>query len=254
MSSFEAEILATKIAAIREIYNFIDKKIPLFVDAEIRLQEGLEQQKEAENKYGGATFVIMSIAAAIAFVIPLSFISQLIETPLYYASPVFGIIAVYMFRNNYRKKKMPAILKATKEIIEDAEQNREGLMNVINQSYYNIKGEMFVLLHSTEDVEFVDQINDEGNPPECGNLIALDYMYHAITKGLAYPFSDAIKHFSEIKEKLKNKTDEKSVSLYNEILDGELKAEYRCGIIKRCEALQKENLLKKVEKSQEKEK
>ena len=47
-------------------------------------------------------------------------------------------------------------------------------------------------------------------------------------------------HFNELKESLKSREDEKSQKLSEEIAAGELRAEYREGLIKHCKRLSEE--------------
>lgn len=248
----DRDILCAKIAAIREIYNLIDKKIPLFIDAETSLEDGLEMKTAYESKYNNKEIVLYCIPLCVALLLPLSLLSVMFSAPLYYASPVVAAGLMIYLRNNYKKKKLPVLLKAAGELISNAELERDNLCNVINQSYYGINAEMGNILKSTDDEEFIENINIFGYPPECKNIIALDYMYQAVSLGHAYPFSDAIKHFAELKEKLKDREDENSKELYKEITEGELKAEYRDCVIARCKAIDKEQKAAKLFSEQDK--
>lgn len=230
----DRETIMESIAMLRSVYSFIDQKTILLVDAESKYADALEQEKTLKNKYRGKFFILWLAIATVAFLIPICMLSLIIQLNVYWITPVVAIIVVFAYRNNYEKKKLPILLNANKDILEGAKQERDSLINIINRSYYNIKAELDPFLRSGDNEEFIEQLDCEGVPIECENLIALDYMYCAIQKNYAKTFADALLHFQKLKNDLIAQKDDKSISLYNEIFDGELRAEYRSGIIKHC--------------------
>lgn len=240
MSQIEQEILADKIAAVREICDFIDKRSSSLIDAETRLEEAIQKEKELNDKFNIKNIIIYSILASFVLLIPMSLLSMVVSLPLYFGTPIVSFIGIYIFANNYKKKQMPPMIKANKRIKESAEIERNDLANVINQSYYNIKAEIDVLLRQNANFEMLEILSTEGFVDEALNVVALDYMYHAVKKGYAKSFSDAVMHFREISEKLSEQKDEESIKLYEEIQEGNLRAEYRAGIVLHCEDIKKE--------------
>lgn len=234
MNYQDKETIMESVAMLRSVYSFIDQKTNLLVDAESKYIDALEQEEELKNKYRGKFFVLWFILATVAFLIPMCMLSLIIQLNIYWITPVVAIIAVLVYRNNYEKKKLPVLLNANKDILEGTKRERDSLINVINRSYYNIKAELDPFLRSEDNEEFIEQLDCEGVPIECENLIALDYMYCAIQRNYAKTFADALLHFQKLKNDLKTQKDDKSISLYKEISDGELRAEYRSGVIKHC--------------------
>lgn len=237
MNYNDKDTIMESIAMMRSVYSLIDKKSVLLVDAESKYEEAVEQETILKRKFHGKFFALWLIAATIAFLIPMCVMSLLFAIQLYWVTPVVAILAVFIYKNNYEKKRLPILLNANNDILENSKQERDDLVNIINQSYYNIKAELDPFLRSTDNEEFIEQLDCEGIPTECSSLMALDYMYCAIQRNYAKSFADALLHFQKLKNDLKDKKDDKSVGLYQEICDAELRAEYRSGVIKHCLAI-----------------
>lgn len=236
----DREAAANRIAMMREVYDFIDQKTTSFVDTEENLAKQLDERSGIEKKYAGKYFVILCIAATTALLIPICIVSALFSVHLYPATPFIAVLGAFLYKRNYEKKKMPDLLKTINKSIALTENERNDIMNLINQAYFNVNAELQALLRETDNEKFIEKLDQEGIPPECGNLVALDYMYCAIKKGYAESFPDALVHFNELKESLKSREDEKSQKLSEEIAAGELRAEYREGLIKHCKRLSEE--------------
>lgn len=238
MTQDEKDMLLSQIAMSRSVYSLIDKKIPLLVDAETRFEDAVEAQRKNNSKFKGKYFIIGCIALSFALLIPLCILSMVFSMQLYWFTPVFAVVGLYIYKLNYNKKTLPVINKANQSTIEAAKHERNDLINIINQSYFNIKTIIYELLRSTDNDEFIAQLDSEGIPFECENLIALDYIYSAIKKNCTDSFADALLHFQELKKSLKEKNDDKnSQELYKDIIDGELQAEYRRGYIYHCQKM-----------------
>lgn len=234
---YNGDMVMEDIAMMREVYSEIDRMLPSFVDAEMRLDEAQDSKYKIENKYRGKAFVELCVLVTIVLLIPLCTLSAFGERQMFWFAPLVAAIGVWLYGSYYRKKQMPVLLKGINGIIDSAIQDRNNLINVINQSYYNIEMELNRLLRTTENDEFIDLLDTEGLPVECDNIIALDYMYTALKRGYASNFADALMHFRELKKALANRTDEESIKLLDDVTQGELQGEYRSGYIKHCRIL-----------------
>lgn len=247
MSSYDYDILSTKIKAIREIYSFIDNKIAAFVDEDTKCENATKQIKELENKFKGKEFVVWCLIASFVLLIPMCIATMIVSIPVYLFTPVIAAILVYFYAENYRKKKLPPLLQAAKEQANLSYNERIGLANVICQSNINIKADIKDLLTDTDDEDFLMQLSGAGIPLECENIMALDYMYCAIARKLAHNLPDAITHFITLKNSLVDKNSDEAKDLYDKISYNDLLSEYRRGVIKRCENLKEEHLTKAAE-------
>ena len=97
-------ILAAKIAAVREIYSLIDKKTTSFVDAETELENALAKKSEYENRYNIKEMLFYTLIGTIALLIPMSFLSMFFSAPLYYFTPIVALAIVLYLKNDYKKK------------------------------------------------------------------------------------------------------------------------------------------------------
>lgn len=232
--NYDKDTVMEDIAMMRKVYSEIDKMIPSFIEAEIRLEESLKQKNAIENKYKGKNFVIFCFLLSMVLLFPLCILSIMKNIQLFWFAPAIAAIGVWIYGRYYEKKQMPILLSGNEKVISSANEDRNNLMNMINQSHYNVEMEFERLVRSTENDDFLELIDTEGVPVECYNLVALDYMYCALKRGYAESFADALLHFRELKEKLNDMTDEDSKKLMKDIVEGELRGEYRNGYIKHC--------------------
>ena len=241
MQSNNNKRISITVAVIRESLNFIDSKATLLADMEHRLFASIDEKERNAKKFKGIRLVFYIIGLFVLLLPVTSIFALLTGLSLFWLTPVLALAGAFLLKHNYESKKLPLLNKSVEENIKIATNERDDLVLLIMSSHLQNELEIDGVLRETDDEEFLLDINTDGNPPECQNIIALDYMYHTISQGMSDSFPAAIKHFKDLKEKLESRTDEESVKLLDEIKEGELCAEYRQGVIKRCQIL-KENM------------
>lgn len=79
---YNKDMVMDDIDMMREVYSEIDRMLPSFVDAEMRLDEAQDGKHKIENKYRGKAFVELCVLATIVLLIPLCTLSAFGERQL----------------------------------------------------------------------------------------------------------------------------------------------------------------------------
>ena len=64
---YNEDMVMEDIAMMREVYSEIDRMLPSFVDAEMRLDEAQDSKYKTENKYRGKAFVELCVLVRLCF-------------------------------------------------------------------------------------------------------------------------------------------------------------------------------------------